>query len=166
VGIFGNLTRSPTGRILGLGLKVARRLGGNDRLRYDPYIIPRYATAWNPESVGLRRLPKYMNARSVEGRIEREALNRGAFLDSDGNPLSDGVMIRDNTWYENFVSTNIDAFKYDYDTGILTVRFVGGNEYEYDDVPADVPNEWARVAGSKGIWFNEHIKWNYHYRKI
>lgn len=54
-------------------------------------------------------------------------------------------------------SSVIQAFAYDAECRRLTVRFVSGRVYAYDDVPADIA---AALAGapSQGAYFNADIR--------
>ena len=65
------------------------------------------------------------------------------------------------TW--NFVigSSNLDAFRYA--DGVFDVRFRGGSQYRYHDVPADVYDGFVK-AESKGSYLARHIARNECYR--
>lgn len=62
-------------------------------------------------------------------------------------------------------STAIHAFAYDEATRRLTVIFVSGRRYIYDDVPPDVADAFAR-AESRGGFFNRAIRDRYRFREI
>ena len=54
-------------------------------------------------------------------------------------------------------SSVIDSFHYDWEDAVLYVRFVSGELYRYDDVPARVPAAWLGAA-SKGQFFGTHVR--------
>lgn len=59
-------------------------------------------------------------------------------------------------------SSNIEGVHHDGKT--LTVQFKGGNQYDYEDFPADLHAKWmaAHDAGeSVGKFFHAHIKPHY-----
>ncbi len=62
-------------------------------------------------------------------------------------------------------STAIRAFTYNEATRRLTVIFVSGRRYVYDDVPPDVADAFAR-AESRGGFFNREIRDRYRFREI
>jgi lysyl-tRNA synthetase class 2 len=62
-------------------------------------------------------------------------------------------------------STAIRDHDYDPRMSRLTVTFVTGRIYVYDDVPPMVAADFS-AAGSKGRFFNAHIRDRYHYREI
>ena len=62
-------------------------------------------------------------------------------------------------------STAIADIEYDSDHERLTVTFVTGRRYEYDDVPATVAADF-HTAPSKGAYFNAHIRDRYRFREI
>jgi hypothetical protein len=62
-------------------------------------------------------------------------------------------------------STAIAAIDYDPDEECLTVTFVTGRVYEYFDVPDEVAASFE-TAGSKGAFFNAHIRDRYRFREI
>lgn len=62
-------------------------------------------------------------------------------------------------------STAIRAFAYDETTRRLTVTFVSGRRYVYDEVPPAVADAFAR-ADSRGGFFNRAIRDRYHFREI
>jgi hypothetical protein len=56
-------------------------------------------------------------------------------------------------------SSNIEAIGHD--DGVLTVRFKGGNEYTYEDFPADLHAEWMKAhenGESVGKFFHRYVK--------
>lgn len=54
-------------------------------------------------------------------------------------------------------STVIELFHYDHRTSTLKIVFRSGNIYAYKEVPEPVYQE-LKAAGSKGRFFNHHIK--------
>lgn len=54
-------------------------------------------------------------------------------------------------------SSNIEGFRYEVETGLLTVTFSGGGRYQYHDVPLRMVVEWT-VAESAGSWFHHNIR--------
>ena len=62
-------------------------------------------------------------------------------------------------------STAIADIEYDSDQERLTVTFVTGRRYEYDDVPATVAADF-QAATSRVAFFNEHIRDRYRFREI
>ena len=54
---------------------------------------------------------------------------------------------------------------YDAATSRLTITFVTGRIYVYEDVPPDVAAEFDS-AGSKGAYFNTHIRDSYRCHEI
>lgn len=62
-------------------------------------------------------------------------------------------------------STAIRDFSYDETSCRLTITFVSGRRYVYDDVPPDVVDAFTR-ADSRGGFFNRDIRDRYHYREI
>jgi lysyl-tRNA synthetase class 2 len=62
-------------------------------------------------------------------------------------------------------STAIHDHDYDPGTSRLTVTFVTGRIYEYDEVPPDVAADFS-AARSKGEFFNAHIRNHYRYREV
>ena len=63
------------------------------------------------------------------------------------------------------VSSVIRAFDYQPQTRRLTVAFVNGRIYVYEDVPEAVADSFRRVE-SKGGYFNACIRDYYHYREV
>lgn len=61
-------------------------------------------------------------------------------------------------------SSVIQSFTYNQDEGVLKITFVTGMKYEYKKVPTEIYN-MLRAAGSKGRYFNHHIKGKFKYRK-
>jgi len=62
-------------------------------------------------------------------------------------------------------STVIRHIAYDEVKKDLMIEFVSGLKYIYHGVPADVYVRF-KAAGSKGVYFNRHIKDCYDYEKI
>lgn len=62
-------------------------------------------------------------------------------------------------------SSVIRFFRYAPDTRELTVTFVSGRLYVYEDVPPEVAAAF-RTAYSKGTFFNHEIRDRYAYRDI
>jgi hypothetical protein len=62
-------------------------------------------------------------------------------------------------------STVIAYMHYNPETLVLKIGFVSGLVYEYLNVPLHVYNE-LKSSGSKGTYFNQHIKGYYDYKKI
>jgi hypothetical protein len=61
-------------------------------------------------------------------------------------------------------SSVISAFDYEPDQCRLTVLFTSGRIYVYDEVPADVADDFDRAV-SKGAFFNRYIRDRYRYRE-
>lgn len=62
-------------------------------------------------------------------------------------------------------STAIRDFSYDETSCRLTITFVSGRRYVYDNVPSDVFDAFTR-ADSRGGFFNRDIRDRYRYREI
>jgi hypothetical protein len=62
-------------------------------------------------------------------------------------------------------SSLIRSVGYDLASSVLEVEFVEGRVYEYYDVPLSVYSELMN-AGSKGEYFNEHVKDMYPYGEV
>jgi hypothetical protein len=62
-------------------------------------------------------------------------------------------------------SSSIAAAGYDPDQQTLRVRFVGGDAYDYLQVPADVFQDFL-AASSKGRFINWQIKPRFPYRRV
>lgn len=62
-------------------------------------------------------------------------------------------------------STVIAHFSYDAANEALTIRFLSGRVYVYDGVPETEYKE-MKMAGSKGSYFNLHIKDKYPFKQI
>ncbi|WP_293788019.1 KTSC domain-containing protein [uncultured Pedobacter sp.] len=62
-------------------------------------------------------------------------------------------------------SSVIKYFNYDEDTKTLKIIFVTDMVYLYKDVPEKV-YKMLKASGSKGRYFNSHIKDNFKFRKI
>ena len=57
-------------------------------------------------------------------------------------------------------SSAIEAVGYDPNTRRMRIRFIGGNEYDFCNVPEGVYGE-LMSAPSKGIYYNNHIRDRY-----
>lgn len=62
-------------------------------------------------------------------------------------------------------STAIRFFRYEAKTRRLTIMFVTGRLYIYDQVPERVAEEFRR-APSKGAYFNAHIRGHYRFNEV
>ena len=62
-------------------------------------------------------------------------------------------------------STVIGNFSYHADTQTLRIRFLSGMVYEYLDVPESI-YDGLKASRSKGIFFNQHIKDTYEFKKV
>ena len=62
-------------------------------------------------------------------------------------------------------STVIRSFDYRPDQRVLEVEFVTGRRYVYFEVPQDEV-DCLRTAGSRGRYFNLHIRDRYEYREL
>lgn len=62
-------------------------------------------------------------------------------------------------------SSVISHFNYDQDAATLYITFVSGISYKYKNVPQYV-YLMLKAAGSKGRYFNHHIKNKYKYKKL
>ena len=62
-------------------------------------------------------------------------------------------------------STVIRSHSYDPVTSRLTITFVTGRRYVYDDVLQDAYDAF-KAAFSRGTFFNHHIRDHYRYREI
>ena len=62
-------------------------------------------------------------------------------------------------------STVIRSHSYDPQASELTITFVTGRRYVYDDVPQDVADAF-KAAFSRGTFFNQHIRDHYGYHEI
>lgn len=62
-------------------------------------------------------------------------------------------------------STVIDTFRHDPQTKVLTVVFQTGRVYRYFNVPAEEAAA-MKVSGSKGRYFNAHIRPHYQYEEV
>jgi len=112
--------------------------------------------ASRPKTIGLavnreggRRLASRLGDMSPgdTGYLERQLWNSG---------ITENV--EDDVWYTNFVSSNIEAIKYQFDTQSLFVKFWGGGEYQYLGVPIELAHEFINWTGSKGRFFYENIR--------
>ncbi|GHU24589.1 hypothetical protein FACS1894164_11570 [Spirochaetia bacterium] len=72
----------------------------------------------------------------------------------------------DGTKMVGVSSSNVRAVGYDKEKKKMKVRFNNGSEYEYDDVPGNIP-EALRVAPSVGHELDKRVKKaGYSYRKV
>ncbi len=62
-------------------------------------------------------------------------------------------------------SSVIRGFRYDQFRRRLTVTFVSGEVYEYEDVPPEVTEDF-RAAPSKGRFFGPNIRDRYRYHRV
>jgi hypothetical protein len=62
-------------------------------------------------------------------------------------------------------SSVIRSHSYDPATSTLTITFITGRRYVYDNVPQDVYDSF-KAAFSLGTFFNHHIRDRYGYREI
>jgi len=62
-------------------------------------------------------------------------------------------------------STAIKHFYYDESSQILLITFITNLTYRYKDVPLKV-YQMLKAAGSKGRYFNYHIKGNFEYELV
>lgn len=62
-------------------------------------------------------------------------------------------------------SSNIESIGFDPEASILQVQFKGGSIYQYENVPAEVFEEF-KAADSKGTYLSRNIKGIYAYTKI
>ncbi len=62
-------------------------------------------------------------------------------------------------------STAISDYHYDFVTGSLYVTYMGGNIYQYFDVPEATYNE-MKASLSKGQYINYKIKGNYKFEEM
>jgi hypothetical protein len=61
-------------------------------------------------------------------------------------------------------STVISKFFYDADRHILKIVFVSAIVYEYKNVPEKLYKA-MKASGSKGVYFNQHIKGKFKFEK-
>jgi hypothetical protein len=69
-----------------------------------------------------------------------------------------------NTWISTPQSSNIEKFRYDNQTRILTVVFNNGGTYNYYDVPENVFTG-MKSAESKGSYLSANVKKKYRYAR-
>lgn len=62
-------------------------------------------------------------------------------------------------------STHLSEIAYDEESQVLSVRFQDGAEYEYIDVPRELVDT-LRGAGSIGIFFSQHIRKAFAWRRV
>ncbi len=62
-------------------------------------------------------------------------------------------------------STAIRRYAYDEATRLLTVTFITGRIYIYEDVPPQLYADF-RAATSKGAFFNHHIRDRFAFREL
>ena len=65
---------------------------------------------------------------------------------------------------QHMPSSVVSSIQYDAGKATLTISFVSGRIYEYQNVPEDIFVA-MKTSFSKGIYFNRHIKGNYPYKK-
>ena len=66
---------------------------------------------------------------------------------------------------QSAASTNLQSVGYDERTETLEVQFVSGRVYQYYGVSADMHDRLMQ-AGSKGEFFNAHIKRSYPFSRV
>jgi len=66
---------------------------------------------------------------------------------------------------ESVRSSTIRSVGYDPVTGTLEVEFVTGDVYTYSDVPSHL-HQWLMAVGSKGGFFNKHVRDRYLARRV
>lgn len=62
-------------------------------------------------------------------------------------------------------SSNVDAFRYEYDEQRLIVRFMWGAEYEYIGVSEEIVRKGLKTA-SPGRWVWDELRGTYPYNKV
>jgi hypothetical protein len=62
-------------------------------------------------------------------------------------------------------SSVIRYFTYDMEATTLCITFVSGMRYKYKNVPPEIYH-MLKAAGSKGRYFNQHIRNKFKYKKI
>lgn len=62
-------------------------------------------------------------------------------------------------------SSVISTIGYNKANATLSITFVSGMVYDYKNVPEEIYMTLIS-AGSKGIFFNKHIKGNYKFKKV
>ncbi len=62
-------------------------------------------------------------------------------------------------------SSNLSRVRHDENSNTLEIEFIGGNVYQYFDVPKNVFNELL-AAGSKGKFFHSQIKGHFRYARV
>ncbi len=62
-------------------------------------------------------------------------------------------------------SSSISDIEYDTKTQVMTVIFQNGRKYEYENVPANVHEQFTH-APSIGIFFNKNIRDNYRFKEL
>ena len=62
-------------------------------------------------------------------------------------------------------STSLQSAAYQAQLGVLELKFIGGASYQYFCVPASVYEDLLR-AGSKGAYFNHHIRNRFVFAKL
>ena len=73
----------------------------------------------------------------------------------------ESITNEDTMDYQPIKSGNLEGAKYDPAAKKLTVKFKGGSEYEYDEVPEDVWKNFSatfQADDSTGKFFHQHIK--------
>ena len=62
-------------------------------------------------------------------------------------------------------STNLSRVRHDENSNTLEIEFIGGNVYQYFDVPKSIYDELLG-AGSKGKFFHQQIKGHFRYARV
>ena len=62
-------------------------------------------------------------------------------------------------------STNLLRVRYDDNSSTLEIEFIGGNVYQYFDVPKTIYDELLR-ASSQGKFFHGQIKGHFRYARV
>ena len=62
-------------------------------------------------------------------------------------------------------SSNIRSIGYDPQLALLEVEFTSGDVYQYFDVPEHHYRQFLS-SSSHGQFLNDHIRYNYRYRKV
>lgn len=67
--------------------------------------------------------------------------------------------------WQQVASSHIEALAYDEDSGVLSVRFTDGSEYEYDDVSSSLYEAFLAYP-SKGHFFKQNVRGAYEHRRV
>lgn len=73
--------------------------------------------------------------------------------------------IKGDMIYNIIKSSNIKESTYNVSTGVMTVMFNNGQQYEYKDVPHKVYAQF-RLSESQGKFFTSEISKKYEYKKL